>query len=175
MFEYKELRKRIFYKGVELASFYAEYPFFFDLQFATDLYEGYAQRCFDWFCEKYYPKILEEYIADTDPRKRFDTLARRYEIKFGVGYFDGELLSIKCEMKLRRGRKEVTAEYRGSQNFDPSQRILISPKSALKRVCRRVPRSKLSSLKEKPIYIDKSKRIFYFDGTEWKNIIIENQ
>lgn len=173
MVEYKKLRKRIFHEGVELASFFAEYPSFDDHLLIGDFYEDTVKRCFSWFCEKYYPRVLEEYIADENPKKRFEVLAYRYEIKYNVGCFNEDLISVKCEMRLCRGRKEVVAKYNSADNFDTSQNILISPKSALKRACHPSKRL-LPFVKGKSIYIDELKRAFYFDGSEWINIDKQN-
>jgi hypothetical protein len=126
MFEYIEKRKRLFFEGVELASFLARYPSFPELDKINEFFERIADNSFEWFCRDFYLRVTQKYESDTDADKRFKTPIYKYKLCSTAEDNEDGYLTISLEVTLMRGKKELIASYNYEFCFDKSSELLVN-------------------------------------------------
>ena len=132
MIEYKEEKKRIFFEGVEVASFLARYPVTKDFDkinaFIFELVTNSLTFFIDTLCER----AREEYTNDASETKRFYFKPYRYILDIRGEEGDNEL-KIALEATLFREKKDKLSDFSDTFEFDTKRQIIKAPQKKKKR------------------------------------------
>ena len=137
MLEYKEEKKRIFFEGVEVASFYSRYPEVAGLDRINSFFSELSGNALEYFLTTLCERAREEYRNDMCEKKRF--YFRRYSYVLSIcaeKEREGEL-EVSLTASLCRGKKEEIARFCDSFCIDTSLQLIKAPhkqkKSRLKK------------------------------------------
>ena len=125
MTEYKEIRKRFFYEGVELCSFAARIPWSEELAEISGFYRELAENAYTWFCENFCERCRIEYESDTDPDKRFGRKVYRYSLDFSAIEQEGGRLAVRCDVTLKKGKNETVSTHMESHLWDRETQLIV--------------------------------------------------
>ena len=135
-------------EGVELVRYRIEFPRW-GTDAASAFYESVADRACDFCRGALLEQARDEYLASSDPKKRFHFPTLSYLLTCHLTYADGDLLSVRLEMLLRRrGIRSPIATYRDGQVWQtddlgtvwllpPEQAVLLLGERSLSRRERR--------------------------------------
>ena len=126
-FEYKEIKKRFFHNGVELASFFAKYPYAEGYEKISDFYGLLAENSYAWFCGEFIDRCREECEGTTDKLRRFERESYRYTAEF-LAKEEGELLLVSCDIVLKKGRRDILREWHELHAWDGETGLLVRQK-----------------------------------------------
>ncbi len=127
MNEYKKINKKLFYKEALVAELFASYPVFEELESINLFYENAVGKALEWFSGFLYAKASDEYDISDDPKKRFGSISYRYTLNFKVTHCEGQLLSVKNEVTLKRGKNDTVAKHIDAQVWRTDSQIIIKP------------------------------------------------
>lgn len=164
--EYERIKKRMFFEGVEIASFSAIYPVT-DRQRINAFYEEVAGRALEWFETKLFESEKEKYAADTDPQKRFSHIAMRYSLRFDAVYLEGDILAVKNFAVLKKGEREEICRFCDCQIWRLSEELMIRPCEAIRLfVGKPFRKRKIGSC----VICPQSDGVYRLVGSEWTKI-----
>lgn len=127
MVEYKEIKKREFFEGVEVASFSARYPEISEKDIINSFLSELVSNSLKFFASEICERAKEEYTNDGSEKKRF--YFKRYSYVLNIVAREGENdeLCVMLEASLCRGRKEEITSFSDELIFDPEKQILKAP------------------------------------------------
>ena len=125
MVEYKDMRKRFFYRGIELCSFAARIPWSEEWAEISGFYRELAENAYTWFCDVFCEQCRVEYESDTDPEKRFGRKMYRYSLDFSATVQEVGRLAVRCEVTLKRGRNETVSTYLESHLWNRETQLIV--------------------------------------------------
>lgn len=126
MIEYKDEKKRIFFEGVEVASFFAEYPVAEGLDRINSFVSELIESSLSWFGDILCERAREEYKSDESDKKRFYFKPYRYTLKIGAEEGQSELC-LTLDATLCRGKREELAHFYDTLAFDTEKQIIKAP------------------------------------------------
>ena len=126
-YEYKEIKKRFFHRGSELASFAAKYPCADEHQRIWQFYEGLLENAYAWFCGEFLEGCREEYENSADKTRRFEREALRYSADF-LAKEEGDLLLVSLDIVLKKGKKNILCELHEAHLWDKETELRVRPK-----------------------------------------------
>ena len=132
MLEYKEEKKRIFFEGVEVASFSARYPEISGKEKINSFLLLLVSNSLKFFLDTLCEWSREEYKNDTSDKKRFYFKPYCYTLNIGAEEKEDELC-ITLDASLWRGKKEEIAHYHDKFAFDTEKQIIKAPIKEKKR------------------------------------------
>lgn len=125
--EYKEIKKRFFHRGSELASFAAKYPSVEEYERISSFYGELAEKAYAWFCGEFLEECREEYENSADRSARFGREIPRYIAEFSVKD-EGKFLSVSCDIVLKKGKKNTVSEFHEVHLWDKESELRVRPK-----------------------------------------------
>ena len=132
MIEYKEEKKRMFFMGSELASFYVKYPHIEGREVLNSLLSQLVTSSISWVVEQLFPMAREEYEGATEVNKRSPQKPYRYTLQILADEVGTEY-RIKLTAMLCRGRNEEMKRYEEELVFDADSELVKKPTKEKKR------------------------------------------
>ncbi len=124
MIEYKDEKKRIFFDGVEVASFSARYPSVEGLDAINSFLLTLVSNSLSFFLGALCERAREEYDNDTSDKKRFYFKAYRYTLNIEAEEREENELSVSLDASLCRGKKQELSHFFDSFSFDTEKQII---------------------------------------------------
>ena len=128
MIEYKQIKKRYFYLGVELADCIITYPFVEDLSKLNEFYEAISKNAFEWFINVICKKSGEEYEIYEDVKKRFRKKIYKYTLEISVSEENDDFLVAELKASLTNSGEKLS-EFSSVQVWDKQEGIIIKRKN----------------------------------------------
>ena len=124
-YETKKIRENMCCNGVPLLRCELSYP---TVSVCESFFEEICEKCMLWAKEKLYPKIAEEYVADTDPKKRF-TFGYEYRVVImAEDSLEGYLCCHFSSCVKKRGAKDILFEKEETFAVREADGVIISQK-----------------------------------------------
>lgn len=132
MIEHSELKRKMFYDGAFLASFYAMYP---NMDVVIrDFYEKIVNSALSWFTENIFEREKKRYEESTDTLKRFNAKPARYSLRFEGEMLRDSILQVRQSASLVGADGIELDSYVDSQIWDLSEGHMLTARQALGRV-----------------------------------------
>ena len=128
MIEYKQIKKRYFYLGVELADCIITYPLVEGLSKLNEFYEAISKNAFEWFLNVICKKSGEEYELDEDEKKRFGKKIYKYTVDILVTEENDDFLVAELKVNLTKCGERLS-EFSSVQVWDKQEGIIIKRKN----------------------------------------------
>ena len=125
--EYKEIRKREFFDGVEMASFSARYPEISEKEIISSFLLELVKNTLEFFLVKICENAKEEYANDENNKKRFYFKKYSYILNIMAKENGNNELHVMLEVSLCRGKKEKVTSFSDELIFDYEKQILKAP------------------------------------------------
>lgn len=124
--EHREIKKRFFYKGNEIARFYARYPYIEECPSLSELYALLASNAMSFFEGERYDLLCQKYDSERSCFDRLSSKPERYTALFDARR-DNERLKVSCSVTLARGEVEDMIFYE-EHSWDTDGEIIIKNK-----------------------------------------------
>ena len=123
---YKELKKRYFYFGSELARAAIRYPYLSENKEISDFYELLASNAFGWFCNIFCEEISREYDAARAESKNRAVKKYSYVLNINIVKNNTENKEIEIELsaKLLKEKDDIIEEYSDTDVWDAEMNMI---------------------------------------------------
>ena len=130
--DYEEIKKRFFYNGTELASFFAKYPYA-EGDRVGEFYKKLVDNAYAWFCGEFCESCKEEFERERNAniQNRFGRSVYRYIADFSVNE-EKNVLLVTCDVILKKGKNEILDEWHESHMWNVETQLLSYQKKKKK-------------------------------------------